>query len=149
MQSTSNNHTLFLIKSFPGISIPSFSSMKRIFFIWIVLIVLSGCQPASPTQSTPDSGATITAEMKNEAQIKLSDYGKLFSYRLTDRFSVFLDDTTYPVKDLSCKPDGIIGYVSNGSLGGPGGYPIMFEAVAQGTCRLEDHDFHVEIVVEP
>ena len=87
--------------------------------------------------------------MKNNAQIKLSDNGKIFSYRLTDRFSVFLDDTKYPVQDLSCKPEGIIGYVSNGSFGGTGHYPIMFEAVAQGTCRLEDHDFHVHIVVEP
>jgi len=100
-------------------------------------------------QPTPDSGATVTTEMKNNAQIKLSDNGKTFSYRLTDRFSVFLDDTKYPVKDLTCKPEGIIGYVSNGSLGGPGHYPIMFEAVAEGTCRLEDHDFYIDIVVQP
>ena len=87
--------------------------------------------------------------MKNSAQIKLSDNGKTFSYHLTDRFSVFLDDSNYPVKDLICLPEGIIGYVSNGSLGGPGRYPIMFEAVAEGQCRLADHDFKVEIQVKP
>jgi hypothetical protein len=110
---------------------------------------LSACQMSTSGSPTPDSGATITAEMKNDAGIKLSDNGRTFSYRLTDRFSVFLDDTKYPVNDLTCTPDGTIGYVSNGSLGGLNHYPIMFEAVAAGTCRLVDHDFHVEIVVKP
>jgi hypothetical protein len=112
-------------------------------------IVLSACQKATPIQTTPDIGATITTEQKNDAQIKLSENGKTFTYHLTDRFSVFLDDENYPVKDLACTPDGIIGYVSNGSLGGPDHYPIMFEAVSEGTCRLQDHDFHVDIVVNP
>jgi len=118
--------------------------------------LLSGCQagratavPSTPIRSTPDIHATIATEMKNNAQIKLSDNGKMFSYHLTDRFTVFLDDTKYPVKDLECTPEGIIGYVSNGSLGGLDHYPIMFEAVAEGTCRLEDHDFHADIVVSP
>ncbi len=115
----------------------------------LALISISACQAATPIQPTPDRSATITTEMKDSAQIKLSDNGGTFTYRLTDRFSVFLDDTKYPVKDLACMPKGIIGYVSNGSLGGPGRYPIMFEAVAEGTCRLEDHDFDVDIVVKP
>ncbi len=123
--------------------------MRRRFYIFVlVTIILSACQ-TTQTKATPDIGATITTERKNDAQIKLSDNGKSFSYHLTDRFTVFLDDIKYPVKDLACKPDGIIGYVSNGSLGGPDAYPIMFEAVSAGTCRLEDHDFHVDIVVKP
>ena len=85
--------------------------------------------------------------MQNAAQIKLSDNGKTFTYHITDRFSVFLDDTKYPVKDLTCMPAGIIGYVSNGSLRGPNNYPIMFEAVAEGQCVLKDGDFSVTIVI--
>lgn len=117
--------------------------------IWLGMMFISACQASTPVVSTPNMGATITTEMKNDAQIKLSDNGKSFTYHLTDRFTVFLDDTTYPVKDLACKPEGIIGYVSNGSLGGPGRYPIMFEAVAEGQCSLADHDFHVNILVKP
>lgn len=113
------------------------------------MILISACQASTPVRATPDVGATVTTEQRSDANIKVSDNGKTFSYHLTDRFSVFLDDTKYPVKDLSCTPDGVIGYVSNGSLGGPGHYPIMFEAVTTGTCQLEDHDFHVDIVVEP
>lgn|SRR5574341_252773 len=121
--------------------------MKHSIILLLIAIITPACQTATPTQPTPNSGATITAEMKNDAQIKLSDNNKTFSYHLTDRFSVFLDDENYPVKDLTCTPDGIIGYVSNGSLGGPDGYPIMFEGVAEGKCRLEDHDFHVDIII--
>lgn len=112
-------------------------------------MVLAACQFAAPATATTDIQATITTEMKNDAQIKLSDRGKTFSYHITDRFTVFLDDTQYPVQDLLCTPDGIIGYISNGSLGGLSHYPIMFEALAEGTCRLEDHDFQVEIQVRP
>ncbi len=120
-----------------------------LLLICLILLNVSACQPATLTEPTPDLGATIAAEMQNEAQIKLSDNGGTFSYHPTDRFSVFLDDVKYPVKDLTWVPEGIIGYVSNGSLGGPGRYPIMFEAVAEGTCHLEDHDFHVDIIVKP
>ena len=120
-----------------------------LFVIGVGLIFLSACQTATTTPPTPNARATITTEMKNDAQIKVSDNGKAFSYHLTDRFTVFLDDTRYPVKDLTCAPEGIISYVSNGSLGGPGHYPIMFEAVTAGQCRLVDHDFHVDISVKP
>jgi hypothetical protein len=117
--------------------------------IGLGLILVSACQTSTPVRPTPVSAATVATEQRNDGDIQLSDNGKTFSYHLTDRFSVFLDDTKDPVKDLSCTPDGVIGYVSNGSLGGPGHYPIMFEAVKEGNCRLADHDFHVDIVVEP
>ena len=120
-----------------------------VFSIGLGLIVTSACRTSTASQPTPNLGATVTTEMQNDAQIKLSDNGKTFSYHLTDRFSVFLDDTRYPVKDLICKPEGKIGYISNGSLGGPGHYPIMFEAISEGQCRLEDHDFHVDILIQP
>jgi hypothetical protein len=122
---------------------------KRLFLLGVIL--LSACQGArvTPVPSTPDVHATITTEMKNNAQIKPSDNGKRFTYHLTDRFSVYLDDTNYPVQELVCTPDGIIGYVSNGSLGGLGHYPVMFEAVAEGQCSLDDRDFHVDILVIP
>ena len=126
--------------------------MIRKLFILFYVILLSACQAAAsppPPQSTPDIHATITTEMKDNAQIKLSDNGKMFTYHLTDRFSVYLDDTDYPVQELVCTPDGIIGYVSNGSLGGLGNYPVMFEAVAEGQCSLDDRDFHVDILVIP
>ncbi len=129
-----------------------------IVFALLILALASACQAVAPVQPTaiqptpaqlptPDIAATQAAQMQNAAQIKLSDNGKTFTYHLTDRFSVFLDDTNYPVKNLTCTPDGIIGYVSNGSLRGPNKYPIMFEAAAEGQCVLKDGNFSVTIVV--
>lgn len=114
-----------------------------------LLLSVSACQGVTPIPPTPATDATIMAEMKNNANIQPGDNGKTFTYRPTDRFIVFLDDEKYPVKDLACTPEGIIGYVSNGSLRGPDLYPVMFETVKEGRCRLTDHDFHVDIVVQP
>jgi hypothetical protein len=60
-----------------------------------------------------------------------------------------LDDAAYPVKDLACSPSGVIGQVSNGSLRGPGLYPVQFEAVQVGECTLADRGFSVTIRVGP
>jgi hypothetical protein len=86
-------------------------------------------------------------EMKRLGAIMLEDNGRTFTYFLTDRFFVFLDDEKYPVDSLDCKPEGIIGYVSNGSFRGPDLYPVYYEAASVGSCTLKDHDFAVKIVV--
>jgi hypothetical protein len=91
--------------------------------------------------------ATETQRIKEQAPINLSGNGKSFSFRLTMRFIVFLDDKEYPVKDIRCTPEGIIGYVSNGSVRGPDNYPIMYEAVGVGTCTLRNKDFQAHVTV--
>jgi hypothetical protein len=85
--------------------------------------------------------------MKNNAAITLESNGKTITFPVATRFSVFLDDDKYPVKALTCKPTWVIGYISNGSLRGPGRYPIMYEATAPGECTLRDGNFTVKIVV--
>ncbi len=133
-------------------------TQKHFIAFLLLLSLASACQTVAPLQPTAtqpalvqppatDIAATQSAQMQKTAQIKLSDNGKTFTYHITDRFSVFLDDATYPVKNLSCAPTGIIGYVSNGSFRGPNNYPIMFEAAAEGQCVLKDGDFSVTIVV--
>jgi hypothetical protein len=60
---------------------------------------------------------------------------------------LFLDDEKYPLENLICTPEGVIGSVSNGSLNGPDNYPIMFEAAQPGECLFQNGDFQVQIVV--
>jgi hypothetical protein len=86
-------------------------------------------------------------EMKRLGAIMLEDNGRTYTYYLTNRFFVFLDDEKYPVDSLFCDPEGILLYVSNGSFRGPDLYPIYFEAADIGSCTLKDHDFAVKIVV--
>jgi hypothetical protein len=86
-------------------------------------------------------------EMKRLGAIMLEDNGRTYTYYVSNRFFVFLDDEKYPVDSLVCDPEGILLYVSNGSFRGPDFYPIYFEAVKVGGCTLKDHDFAVKIVV--
>lgn len=130
------------------------------------MILTSGCTGASSTNPgaapvesaglssapsvTPSQEPTVTTQGTTDAAgIALSDRGRTFTYRLTDRFTVSLDRTRYPVKNLTLTPTGIVGLISNGSINGPDDYPVMFEAVQPGECLLENDDFRVRIVVEP
>ena len=82
------------------------------------------------------------------------DNGKTFVYNVTSRFSIDLNPQLYPfIKNWNCVPSGIIGYVSNLSVKGPDSYPIGFEAVRVGQCKLTNKDFSITIgvmdIIEP
>lgn len=112
--------------------------------------VFQSVVPLPPSQPTQYPAiATETQRIKELAPINLSGNGKTFTFQLTTRFIVFLDDKEYPVKDIKCTPEGIIGYVSNGSVRGPDNYPIMFEAVGIGTCTLRNKDFQAYVTIIP
>jgi hypothetical protein len=81
--------------------------------------------------------------------ITIADNGKTFTTHVTSRFWIYLDDRIYPLADLlKAIPEGLIGYVSNGSAQGPNCYPVMFEAVKEGKGLLRVKDFQIEIVVD-
>lgn len=89
--------------------------------------------------ATPSSSYEITAD----------DNGKTFSYGITSRFTVILDESKYPKKNLACSPDGIVGSISNIPSVKPPLYAARFEAVTAGTCLLKDGDFSVTILITP
>jgi hypothetical protein len=81
--------------------------------------------------------------------ITIEDNGKTFITHLTSRFWIYLDDRIYPLRDLlNSIPEGLIGYISNGSIRGPQCYPIMFEAVREGKGLLQIKDFQLSIIVD-
>jgi hypothetical protein len=86
-------------------------------------------------------------EMKALGAIMLDDNGRTYTYTLTTRFFVFLDDEKYPVASMDCVPQWVIGSVSSGSLRGRDLYPIYYDASIVGSCTLKNHDFAVKIVV--
>lgn len=80
--------------------------------------------------------------------ITFADSGKTFFAHITTRFWIYLDDRNYPLRDLLISiPIGLIGYISNGSIKGPQCYPIMFEAVQEGTGVIRLKDFNLSIIV--
>ena len=124
--------------------------------ILLIPLLLCACSttfpPTSQTTATailPEATPTIdmVAEMLQQANIKLSDKGKTFTFAVTSRFTVFLDDQNYPVTGLKCSPEGIIGIVTNGAYRGPDLYPVMFEGIQIGKCTLSDRDFSVQILI--
>jgi hypothetical protein len=103
---------------------------------------------------TPLSGPCVTPspdEFKDfiNHSITVDDSGKTFVTHVTSRFWFYLDDRTYPLRDLiNSIPDGLIGYISNGSIRGPQCYPIMFEAVHEGKGILKIKDFQLSIIID-
>lgn len=81
-------------------------------------------------------------------EIYAEDSGKVFTYSVTSRFTVFLDPNKFPPKELKCDPEGIIGYVSNVPAAFNGLTPSRFEGVQEGTCNLKDRDFNVTIKIQ-
>jgi len=106
-------------------------------------------RPAALSTATPQEPPVAGERPADDSGIALSDSGRTFTYRVTDRFSVSLDRMRYPVRALTLTPKGIVGLISNGSINGPDNYPVMFEAVQPGECLLENGDFRVRVVVEP
>jgi hypothetical protein len=101
--------------------------------------------PLSGPCSTP-----VPGELNDfiNRSITVNDNGKTFIVHVTSRFWIYLDDRIYPLMDLlKSIPDGLIGYISNGSIRGPQCYPVMFEAVQEGTGLLQITDFRLQIIV--
>ena len=85
----------------------------------------------------------------NNRSITIEDNGKTFVTHVTSRFWIYLDDRIYPFQDiLNSIPEGLIGYISNGSIRGPQCYPIMFEAVREGKGLIQIKDFQLSIIVD-
>ena len=81
--------------------------------------------------------------------ITIEDSGKTFSTHITSRFWIYLDDRVYPLRDLlNAIPDGLLGYISNGSMFGPQCYPIMFEAVHAGKGLIVLKDFRLSVIID-
>jgi hypothetical protein len=77
------------------------------------------------------------------------DRGKIAQYGVTSRFFVELDPAIHPRAELTCEPNRIIGYISNGSSFDPNSYPVRYEGTEAGACILHSRDFWIIIIVTP
>ncbi len=96
------------------------------------------CPTPSPHELALFESRSVTAQ----------DNGKTLVVHQTDRFSVFLDDSAYPLNTLQSSPAGVLGVISNGSVRGPNCYPVMFEALTQGQGTLTDGGFVLHVQVD-
>jgi len=118
--------------------------------------VATPTQASSPspeaTSAPPTTTLVVTSdpipEVSDQVEISVKDNGRTFTYKVTGRFMVFLDRTTYPENEYTCTPEGITAWVSNAS----GLYSpelnltsVGFEGVQPGVCVLTNGDFSITI----
>jgi hypothetical protein len=97
---------------------------------------------------SPEEIATDDQYLKERSLITIESNGQTVTIGLNSRFFVFLDNEKYPIKSLTCEPECLFMYISNGSLRGPDSYPIYYEPVRLGECTLQSGDFSVTIIVQ-
>src|SRR5690242_11677349 len=61
------------------------------------------------TETLPVSGSTGTPTAYTPTYITEKDNGKTFTYQITSRFGVTLDESKYPLDQLKCEPEPIFG----------------------------------------
>ncbi len=83
-----------------------------------------------------------------EVGLRWLDGGHTFVFNPAERFTVILDSKRYPQNKLICKPEGIIGGISNApSPIASNSYAASFETVKAGICKLASGDFSTTINV--
>lgn len=121
--------------------------LSLIVFLSFLLTACSSV-PQDTRISTPSTPSTTSPPTpSSQYEIRAKDSGKSFTYTVTTRFTVILDQNQYPKSDLKCQPKGVIGSISNIPEVQPPLYAARYGAVQPGTCTLKDGDFEVTIRV--
>lgn len=116
--------------------------MKKIIIFAIIIVIA-----AIAIVLVLNRPALAPSTISDQFEIREKDNHKAFTYTLTSRFLVILDENKYPETELACSPIGIIGKVSNTPAVEPPNYAANFEAVTAGTCQLTSRGFSVTIIV--
>jgi hypothetical protein len=123
---------------------------KNTIVVVALLLLLSACQ-AGPTATPVPPSPTPTAQAAESQQYDITekDSGKTFTYSVTSRFSVILDETKYPEANLrlSCEPNDVLGSISNLPSVFPPLYAVRYEGVTPGKCMITNGSFSVTIVI--
>lgn len=141
--------------------------MKNLLFLGallcIALATLIACQVLPPaTQSPVASQSPIASPVPDWVtdfynrmatpashlyEITEIDSGRIFTYTLTERFSVILDSNKYPRENFKYEPPGIVGAVSNIYPVPDPLYMMRYETVKPGTGTIRNGKFAVTINV--
>ena len=94
----------------------------------------------SPVGILGATKALTASDLSHGYTITAADNGKVFTYVVTTRFSLVLDDAKYPPAKTECVPETIIG-----AIAGTGSYEIF----RTGQCQLQNGNFKVTIIGMP
>jgi len=113
--------------------------------------------PAAVTDSTaPSIGDTAATESlvtqtsgrgASPLEIREDDNGQTFTYPVSTRFTVTLDERKYPGHTLVIDPEGIVGRVASVPSVDPPLYAVRFEAARPGRATIRSRGFLITVVV--
>ena len=109
------------------------------------LAFTAGTSNRQGTATSTDSSSDASSTPESQTPITWVDSGHTFIYGLTSRFTVELDSTSHMPSRLACTPSGVIGGISNAPSVASPLFAKRFEVVKEGTCKLADGDFSIEI----
>lgn len=77
------------------------------------------------------------------------DSGRTFSYPVTSRFTLVLDERLHPRTELrvACTPDAVLGPISNIPAVPAPRYAVRYEGLRPGTCTITDREWVVTIQI--
>ena len=91
-----------------------FRRIIRLGFPALILLsfILTACAGVQQVVSTPSPThppITSLPTPSTQYEIRAQDSGKTFTYTVTTRFTVILDQNQYPKSDLSCSQHALMG----------------------------------------
>jgi hypothetical protein len=113
--------------------------------------------PAAVTDSTaPSTGDTAATESlatrtsgrgASPLEVREDGNGQTFTYPVSTRFTVTLDERKYPGHTLVIDPEGIVGRVASVPSVDPPLYAVRFEAARPGRATIRSRGFLITVVV--
>jgi hypothetical protein len=94
----------------------------------------------SPLSILDTSKPLSVSDLSQIYTITEADKGKVFTYTITTRFTLALDDIKYPSSKTICVPEMIFGAIAGTS---------SYEIYKTGKCQLQNGDFQVTIIGVP
>jgi len=107
---------------------------------------------ATDTLSTGAAGRDTTGaggngHVSSPLEIREDGNGQTYSYPVSTRFTLFLDERRNPGHTLTIEPEGIIGRVASVPSVDPPLYAVRFEAARPGRATIRSRGFLITVVV--
>ena len=94
-----------------------------------------------------DTSVATSGQGGSPLEIRENGNGQTYTYPVSTRFTVFLDERRNPGHTLEIEPEGIIGRIASVPSADPPLYAVRFEAARPGRATIRSRGFLITVVV--
>ncbi|HEU5311744.1 MAG TPA: hypothetical protein VFV24_09855, partial [Candidatus Eisenbacteria bacterium] len=94
-----------------------------------------------------DTSVATSGQGGSPLEIRENGHGQTYSYPVSTRFTLFLDERRNPGHTLEIEPEGIIGRIASVPSADPPLYAVRFEAARPGRATIRSRGFLITVVV--